>query len=157
MSLPFFCSGRSFPPLDTLCFHETTPHAGGAKPFFVQCPRRTTNQMLCSLNRGRSKYGNEIPWQCSWQSLGELSGPGCLEAPYFQVLCAQVVLNCSCECSFELCHSQSLLAPDKIPHAPLQVCIHWYYLRHSSEILSLCRLFSIISSLFLFFFWKTGT
>ena len=32
--------------------------------------------------RGR-KYGNEIPWQCSWQSSGELSGPSCLETPHF--------------------------------------------------------------------------
>ena len=61
------------------------------------------------INRGRRNYGNEILWQCSWRSSVELSGPFCLETPYFHVGFPHIVPNCSCEDerSFEHCHSQS--------------------------------------------------
>ena len=36
----------------------------------------------CIMTPGRRKYGNEIPWQCSWRSSGALSA-FCLETPHF--------------------------------------------------------------------------
>ena len=37
----------------------------------------------------------------------------CLETPHFHVCCSQIVPNCSCERSFEHCHSRSFLVPDR--------------------------------------------
>ena len=61
---------------------------------------------------GRNKYGNEILWLCSLQSSDELSGPFCLETPHFHLRCPQIVPHCSCECSFEVCHSHSFSVPE---------------------------------------------
>ena len=36
-----------------------------------------------ATNRRRRKNGSETPWQCSRRSLGELSGPCCLETHIF--------------------------------------------------------------------------
>ena len=52
-------------------------------------------------NRGRRKYGNKIPWQCSWRSSGDISGTFVLKPHIF--MCASLsedphtVPNCSCE------------------------------------------------------------
>ena len=65
-----------------------------------------------ATHRGRREYGKEIPWQCLWRSAGELSGPFCLEPPYFHVWFPHIALNCSRERSPEHCHSKSFLVPE---------------------------------------------
>ena len=79
----------------------------------VQVYATTTKRLVASLNYwGGRKYGNEISWQCSWRSSGDLSGPFCPETLHFHVWYTQVAPTCSCECSFELCHSKSFLVPE---------------------------------------------
>ena len=68
---------------------------------------------LVAKSRGRRKYSNEIPWQCSWRSSGELSGAFCLETPHFHVWFPHIAPNCSRERSPQHCHSKSFLVPER--------------------------------------------
>ena len=47
--------------------------------------------------------------------VGVISGPFCLETPYFHVWCPLIVQNCSCECSLELSSFQVfVLVPESL-------------------------------------------
>ena len=70
------------------------------------CPCRTRKTLEKTKDRGHGKYGNEVPWQSSRRSLGELAGLFIPRNPTFSGVVPQNVPNRSCECSFELCHSK---------------------------------------------------
>ena len=73
-------------------------------------PDRLSCMLVIPLFRGAEGVAKKIPWQCSWRSSGELSGPFCLEIPHVHVKLPQ---NRSCECSFELFHSQPFFRSQK--------------------------------------------
>ena len=53
-----------------------------------------------------------VPWQCSWRSSCELSGPFCLEIPYFHVWRPS---NCSlvrANVGLNYRHSKSFMVPE---------------------------------------------
>ena len=98
------------------------PSGAGVLARLATHPKMTTKmcsvlsvspKRVATLDQGRRQHGNEIPWQCSGRSSGELSGPFCLETPHFHVRYPQIVRNCSRERSFEHCHSHAFISGGK--------------------------------------------
>ena len=92
--------------LDGLCTLQSLGKKGTFKLLLVEKNMITIRVFFFNLV-GHRKYGNENSWQCLWRSSGELSGLFLPQNPHFHVWCPPIVPNCSCECSFELCHFKS--------------------------------------------------
>ena len=90
--------------------HPSSPPPSAGKRQVMACDMDQT--VLNAIFQGRRKHGNEIPWQCSGRSSGELSGPFCLETPHFHVWCPQILRNGSRELSLEHCHSHAFFVPE---------------------------------------------
>ena len=87
-------------------------------------PMKLPSQKMYVIS-GRRKHGDEIPWQCSCRSSGELSGRFDSKCHIF--MCgAHIVPTCSCECSVELLPFPIFLGPDVIDHMKQGSDLHMF-------------------------------
>ena len=76
-----------------------TASKGGGHLLRASLPRVSTKNLKLwrcfsavqkAWQRSSRKHGKEVPWQCSWGSWAEFSGPLCLETPRSHVWCPQI-------------------------------------------------------------------
>ena len=89
------------------------------------------------LDRGRRKHGNEIPWQCSWQSSVELSGPFTSKPHIFMCGALSLFRSVRANVRLHFRHSKSFLVPDR----KLSELLFLHIRKCAENLSSFCRIF----------------